>query len=304
MAEELLGPLLLAKEGEERRTLELEELLPIFDRCKHLTSPNIRNSVTSFKALRRFGIMDSITMLRGSSNWKFVQKNMFPGQGEDMDKVFVFKMSEVGPGSGVDLVKRMQAGGDLENAWIMFDHVKRVRSWTTMACHVYDSTYCRVMTIAVCDMQSEDVAAQSVVWKNLNAVMAGHGVHDVNFKGFMADSAQANWNAIRMIYGSGDAAEKMVDKERTCLFHWTQSLEKHTKADIRQDLQAQHRKLCQQYKNAKSMAEAETKYLAIRAWWMASGAATEHCLPRLELWLAFWHFRYRQWGGFMELVNT
>ena len=186
--------------------------------------------------------MDSITMLRGSSNWNYVQKNMFPGQGEDLDKVFVFKMSEVGPGSGVDLVKRMQAGGDLENAWIMFDHVKRVRSWTTMACHVYDSTYCRVMTIAVCDMQSEDVAAQSVVWKNLNAVMAPPGVQSVNFKGFMADSAQANWNAVRIIYGSGDATEKMVDKERTCLFHWMQSLEKHTKADIRQDLQSQHQK--------------------------------------------------------------
>ena len=45
-----------------------------------------------------------------------------------MDKVFVFKMSEVGPGSKVDLVKRMQPGCDLENSWIMFDHVKRVRS--------------------------------------------------------------------------------------------------------------------------------------------------------------------------------
>jgi hypothetical protein len=80
-------------------------------------------------------------------------------------------------------------------------------------------------------------------------------------------------------------------------------LEKHTKANIRQDLQYQHRILCQQYKNAKSMAEAETKFLAIRAWWMSSGAATKQVLPCLELWLAFWHFYYRQWGGFMELVS-
>src|ERR1700737_2662532 len=72
--------------------------------------------------------------------------------------------------------------------------------------------------------------------------MAQHGVDKVNFKGFMADSAQANWNVVRIIYGSGDASEKMVDRERTCLFHWTQSLEKHTKADIRQDLQSQHQK--------------------------------------------------------------
>ena len=48
------------------------------------------------------------------------------------------------------------------------------------------------MTIAVNIMQSEDVAAQLVVWKNLNIIMAQHGVDNVNFKGFMADSAQAN----------------------------------------------------------------------------------------------------------------
>lgn len=302
-AKEIIGPLLLVGEGQEKKTLELEELLPIFDLCKHLTSPNLRNSISSFRYFRRYGVMDSIALLRGSSNWNFVQKNMFPGQGEDTDKVFLFKMSEVGPGSGVDLVKRMQVGGDLENAWIMFDHVKRVKAWTTMACHVYDSTYCRVMTIAMCDMQSEDAVAQSVLWKNLNTVMARHGVPKVNFKGFMADSAQANWNAVRIIYGSGVASEIMQDKERTCLFHWTQSLDKHTKADIRQDLQDQHRKLCKQYKNARTMEEAETRYSAIQAWWQSSCAASEAGLARLQLWLAFWHFRYRQWGGFMELVS-
>jgi hypothetical protein len=66
--------------------------------------------------------------------------------------VFVYKTSKVGPGSGVHLVNRMQLGGDLQDAWIMFDHVKRIKHWTTMACHVYDFVYYRVMTIAVCDM--------------------------------------------------------------------------------------------------------------------------------------------------------
>ena len=53
-----------------------------------------------------------------------------------MDKVFVFKMSEVGPGSGVHLVKQMQARGDRECAWMMFDHVKRVKEWTTIVAHL------------------------------------------------------------------------------------------------------------------------------------------------------------------------
>ena len=142
------------------------------------------------------------------------------------------------------------------------------------------------------------------MWKNLNAIIKKHGFANVNFKGFMADGAHANWNAVRIIYESGDASKKMIDRERTCLLHWIQSLEKHTKADICQDLQSQHQKLCQQYKKAKSLSKAETKFLAIWAWWMSSGAATQKGLPQLEPWLAFWHFRYRQWGGFMKLVNS
>ena len=82
------------------------------------------------------------------------------------------------------------------------------------------------MTIAVCDMQSEDATAQSVLWKNLNAILARHGVLEPKFKGFMADSAQANWNAIWVIYGNSDTAIPKKDQERTCLFHWTQSFGK------------------------------------------------------------------------------
>jgi hypothetical protein len=107
--------------------------------------------------------MDGIAMLRGCSHWAYIHENKFPGQGLDSDKVFVFKMLEVELGSGVHLVKRMQLGGDLEDMWIMFDHVKRVKHWTTTACHVYDSAYCRVMTISICNMQSKDDAAQSVL---------------------------------------------------------------------------------------------------------------------------------------------
>lgn len=136
--------------------------------------------------------MDNITKLRGPSNWPYSQENKFPGQGSETDKVFVFKMSELGPCSGVDLVKRMLPGGDLENAWLMFNRVKRVQNWTTMVCHVYDASYCRVMTIAVCDMQSQDNAPQTIVWKNLNVVMVRRNVPVPNFKGFMADNAQAN----------------------------------------------------------------------------------------------------------------
>ena len=80
-----------------------------------------------------------------------------------------------------------------------------------MACHVHDFAYYQVMTIAIYNMQLEDVVAQSILCKNLNDVIAKHRIPKPKFKGFMADSAQTNWNAIRVIYGSGDAIIPMKD---------------------------------------------------------------------------------------------
>jgi hypothetical protein len=146
-SKELVGELLINPDGAPVRKYDLEELVPILEKCKYMSSPSIKNDVTAFRYIRRFGVTDGIATLRGCSHWAYVQENKFPGQGSDSDKVFVFKMSEVGPGSGVHLVNRMQPGGDLEHAWIIFDHVKRIKNWTTMAYPVYDSAYCRVVTI-------------------------------------------------------------------------------------------------------------------------------------------------------------
>ena len=109
----------------------------------------------------------------------------------------------------------------MENLWIMFNHVKRLKHWTTSACHVYDSKYCKVLIIACCDMQSEDGVAQTLFWKNLNFVMSDNGMSKVNFKGFLVHSVQANWNAVNKIYGVGDPSLLMVGRERICIFHWS-----------------------------------------------------------------------------------
>jgi len=127
---ELVGELLLHLDGVPLKTLNIVELLLVLNKCKYFSSPNIRNEVTSFKYLRRFGIMNNITKLRGTSTWAFLQENKFPGQGSDMDKVFVFKILEVGPSSGVDLVKQMQLGRDLQS------NVLRVG----LLCHVMSMT--------------------------------------------------------------------------------------------------------------------------------------------------------------------
>jgi hypothetical protein len=110
--------------------------------------PNIRNLISSIKHhLGNMGSLDSILMFKSLNPYGYIQDNCFPGQ-----KNYVFKMSFKRDGCGVDLVKRMQPRGDLENSWMMFDHVKRVQGWMTMACHVYDPIYCKVMFIDIFDM--------------------------------------------------------------------------------------------------------------------------------------------------------
>jgi hypothetical protein len=43
--------------------------------------------------------------------------------------------------------------------------------------------------------------------------MANNGVPNPNFKGFMANKAHANYNAIQIVYGSKDVSELMVNRE-------------------------------------------------------------------------------------------
>ncbi len=46
-------------------------------------------------------------------------------------------------------------------------------------------------------------------------------------------TTQANWNVVWIIYDFGDVIVRMVDKEHTSLFHWTQWLDRHTKQLIK-----------------------------------------------------------------------
>jgi hypothetical protein len=45
------------------------------------------------------------------------------------------------------------------------------------------------------------------MWTKLRT-MFKHRYVEPNFKGFMADSAQANWNVVTIVYNSSDATSK------------------------------------------------------------------------------------------------
>jgi predicted nuclease of restriction endonuclease-like RecB superfamily len=76
---ELVGELLINPEGAPVRKYDLEELVPVLEKSKYMSTLSIKNDVTAFRYIRRFGVMDSIATLRGCSHWAYVQENKFPG---------------------------------------------------------------------------------------------------------------------------------------------------------------------------------------------------------------------------------
>jgi hypothetical protein len=160
-SKEFLDKYLIHSDPGPKKMLRDQELEDVLDKFEHLSSPNLQNTISLSRSGGKGGAYGNIMAIKRYTTIEYIQGNVFPGQGKD--KVYVFKMLEDGHGSGEDLVKRMQPGRDLENAWLMFDHVKRVQEWTTMACHVYDAAYCKVMTIAICDMQSKDTKVQCIM---------------------------------------------------------------------------------------------------------------------------------------------
>lgn len=99
--------------------------------------------------------------------------------------------------------------------------------------------------------------------------MADIGVPNVNFEGFMAYIAQENQNAVKKIYRDGDPSLPMVDRERTCIFHKSASLDKVMQNYIKASLQLKHAKNYKEYKDIMTMDNAKTKYDVIRSQWNA-----------------------------------
>ncbi|CAM6092130.1 unnamed protein product [Calypogeia fissa] len=63
-------------------------------------------------------------------------------------------MTTKGSGSRVDILRRMQPGGSLDGAWIMFDVMHRcTRGWLTLSAHIYDHHLRALSTIFTCELK-------------------------------------------------------------------------------------------------------------------------------------------------------
>ena len=71
-SKDLFDEYLICDEGDPPTVLSLNELESVFDSCKELNSPSLRNKVYTFKYLQRFGVMDNISKLWGLCNWAYI----------------------------------------------------------------------------------------------------------------------------------------------------------------------------------------------------------------------------------------
>ena len=87
----------------------------------------------------------------------------------------------------------------------------------------------------------------------------------------------------------------MPEKERSCVFHWEQSMIKHTAKCIRSSFQEEHKILCRKWLHATSEQAAKVCKDELRHFWRAGHAVVEE-IPALETWLSWWDIRVSHWG--------
>ena len=109
-SKDFLGHYLFHDGQGEKKMLKVEEMEEVMDCFQYLSSPSIRNVISSFRSNNHGGIIDNIMTMKRELKFEFIHDNVFPSQGKE--KVYMFKMLTEGPGSGVDLVRQMQPPGD------------------------------------------------------------------------------------------------------------------------------------------------------------------------------------------------
>jgi hypothetical protein len=110
-SKEFLDKYLIHSGPGPKKMLRGQELEDVLDKFEHLSSPNLWNLISLYRSGGKGGAYDSIMAMQRYTTIEYIHTNVFPGQGKD--KVYVFKMLVDRPGSGLDLVKRMQLGGVL-----------------------------------------------------------------------------------------------------------------------------------------------------------------------------------------------
>ncbi len=126
---------------------------------------------------------------------------------------------------------------------LIMPNVSKTRQPLHAMCMIQSTIKLQQLSFVTCNQKTKEV--QCVIGHKLNKVMSKRSVPNLNFKGLMVDNSQANWNAVQIVYNSGHLNEPMVDRDHICYFYQIQSMDIHTKQQIKLYRCEQHTTLCQ-----------------------------------------------------------
>ena len=81
-SKDFLGQYLFHNGEGEKKMLKAEEM-EVMDRFQYLSSPSIRNIISSFRSGNHGGIIDNIMTMKRESKFEFIHDSVFPGQGKE-----------------------------------------------------------------------------------------------------------------------------------------------------------------------------------------------------------------------------
>ena len=291
---------------ESSNSLSEDEQAEIWETLQVLSTPS--RFMSLLRSIRKLsdddngsGIFDILKRMQERVHFPFLQQYRFPGQGSATDFPFIFKMLVKGHGSGLDLLKRMRPGEDLEGTWVMFDVMHRIKDgWLTLSAHVYDHNYRALCTIWTCELKAENQESCEIAWEKMIEVARFYGFCAIHIHGFMADNAAAGWNAIRKVFFGGI---KNPARERSDTFHYAQSLCRHTQDCIKESSREEHLAWWKLLRSAPNVVAAYRISQDIAKWWR-NGNAYPDKIKELHGWMAWWVVRWMQWGTYIRLVSS
>ena len=90
-------------ELEDGKKLSKEDFAQVLEKWSALSVPCMNNMIKDARVLcKQKGYIDNILKLKKASTYDYIHDSWFPGQGATTDIVYLFKVSTIGVGSGVD----------------------------------------------------------------------------------------------------------------------------------------------------------------------------------------------------------
>jgi hypothetical protein len=123
-------------------------------------------------------------------------------------------------------------------------------------------------------------------------VMKANGIHMPQFKGFMVDNAQVNWNVVWIVFTHLEIHPNQCPINNELAFSIWFNLWRSTPLNLFGCLiWGQNTwKFATTIRIPKHFDETNAKFEVLRSWWHSFSIVIGIHLEKINHWLAFWHF--------------